>query len=128
MADRALVGNVADVKQVKQAKKTERLLALREQADLEHVLNTESGRRFVWRLLCRAGVFQTSFRQGQADYTAFLEGRREFGLMLMADITALNPDLYHRMAKEAKDLDEHPSPVPPADPKPVDTELEETES
>ena len=123
MAERAWVGNAADPQQVKKAKKLDRMRELREREDLEAILSTVGGRRFLWKQLCEAGVF--------SDYTGEVEGvyrflgRRSRGLALMLEIQALNPEYYHRMAKEAHDLDQVTKPpLPEDDSKP---ETEETE-
>jgi hypothetical protein len=125
MSERAWVGNAADPKQVKKAKQLDRQRAERERTDLESILSTVGGRRFLWKQLSDAGIFAISLRVGQPDLTAFNEGRRQQGLQLLMEIQALNPDYYHRMAKEAHDLNEQTKPESP-DEKPVD--IEETES
>lgn len=112
MTERAYVTNAADPQQVKKAKRLATLERERERADLDAVCQLERGRRFIWRLLCRAGVFQVSFCAGEPDRSAFLEGRREFGLQLMAEMAALNPELYHRMAREAHYLEQSLQPEP----------------
>lgn len=57
----------------------------------------------MWRTLTAAGVFRSSFVQGEPESTAYNEGRRSLGLSLMADINELDPVLYGRMGKEALD-------------------------
>jgi len=104
MPEKALVGNAADPEQVRRA--GERSLSFRQQElnDLAYVLSSRQGRRFLWRQLCEAGVFKSSFHQsGSVVY--FNEGRREVGLKLLADLTEVDPSMYHQMAQEAK-LDE----------------------
>lgn len=101
-----LIKNAADPQQLKRAGRIETQRAERDRADLQNVVSSEQGRRFVWKLLCESAVFQQSFVQGAADLTAFNEGRRRIGLGLMLDLAAIDPTLYHRMAKEAHDLEE----------------------
>jgi len=98
--------NAADPKQVKRARQHDKLALERDRTDLQHVLETQQGRRFLWKLLSDCGVFRLSFQYGDAQSTAFNEGRRGVGLALMVAIQDLDPTLYHRMAKEAHDLEQ----------------------
>jgi hypothetical protein len=68
--------------------------------DLRGILNSKTGRRFVWRLLERAGVYRTSFNNS-GSITAFNEGRRDVGLFLLNEIHEVAPDAYLTMLKEA---------------------------
>ena len=126
MTDRALVGNAADTKQVKKAKQIDRQRMLRERDDLKAILGTVSGRRFIWKQLCEAGVF--SDYTGDVEGTFRFLGRRSRGLALMAEIQAINPDYYHTMAKEAHDLDEQTKPATPDEAKQADANEEETDT
>lgn len=129
MSDRALVGNASDVKQVKKAKQYEKQKAEIERADLEGILGTVHGRRFVWKQLCDAGVFRLSFVPGSTDSTAFNEGRRNQGLALLLAVQSLDPTLYHTMAKEAQDFEQSFTVRPPEqDTKQHTAETEENES
>ena len=112
MSARTLVGNAADPAQVKRARQHEKHAIERERLDLATVLGSVQGRRFVWGLLCDAGVFRLSFTPGcEAQTAAFYEGKRSGGLALMVSINALDPMLYHRMAKEAHDLEQAYGPI-----------------
>lgn len=72
-------------------------------ADLKKLLDTEWGRRIVWRLLSRAGIYEISYNlDGPRDAVIFKEGRREIGLFLMAEIHAARPDAYMLMIEENK--------------------------
>ena len=68
--------------------------------DIGKALKSRSGRRMLWRLLEFAGVFHSTFST-DAMVMAFNEGKRAQGLMLLADIHAVDPDGYILMAKEA---------------------------
>jgi hypothetical protein len=73
-----------------------------EREDLQSVLDTPSGRRFVWhRVLGASGVFRSSFVAGAVDVTSFNEGSRNFGLILLADIMSQLPESFLLMQKEA---------------------------
>lgn len=72
--------------------------------DVQFVMNSREGRRFIWRLLERAGVFRTSFT-GNANQTAFNEGQRNQGLVTFNEVMTVCPDLYLKMAGEAEDAE-----------------------
>lgn len=70
--------------------------------DLVWLMGNKRGRRIVWRLLDRAGVFRLSFAGEATHQTAFNEGQRNEGLRLMALITEHAPDDYAAMLKDRK--------------------------
>lgn len=73
-----------------------------QQADesVRWLMADEKGRRFVRDQITRAGIYQTSMA-GTPEMTAFNEGRRNMGLMLLADVVRLAPEQYPRMQAEA---------------------------
>lgn len=77
----------------------EKLARETEEADLKWLMGSKRGRRVVWRLLDRAGVFRLSFNTN-AMQMAFAEGNRNEGLRTLAQIHALCPELYPVMVKE----------------------------
>lgn len=70
--------------------------------DLKWLMSNKRGRRFVFRVLERAGVWRLSFNTNALSM-AFNEGQRNEGLRLMANITAHCPDRYTEMLKESKE-------------------------
>jgi hypothetical protein len=64
-------------------------------------MKSRSGRRLMWRLLEMSGVFHSTFNC-DALIMAFQEGKRNQGLMLLADINQVDPQGYILMANEAK--------------------------
>ena len=70
-----------------------------EEADLKWLMGSKRGRRIVWRLLDRAGVFRLSFNTNSMAM-AFNEGNRNEGLRILAQIHTLCPELYPVMVKE----------------------------
>lgn len=54
--------------------------------DLASVMETEAGKRHIWRLLEQSGVYCQSFVPDNSHSTSFNEGRRSFGNRLLADI------------------------------------------
>ena len=95
------MANAADQRSVRKAKQRERQERDHELNDLRDVLSTRQGRRFVWKLLGMAGCFRLSFVYGEAETTAFNEGRRSLGLALMADVHEADAEKYVQMANEA---------------------------
>lgn len=69
--------------------------------DIRKIMTSRSGRRFMWRMLEIAGVFHASFNP-DALIMAYNEGTRKQGLVLLADIMAIELDKYILMANEAK--------------------------
>lgn len=70
--------------------------------DLKWLMSNKRGRRFIFRLLERAGVWRLSFNTN-ALTMAFNEGTRNEGLRLLAQVTAHCPDRYMEMLKESKE-------------------------
>lgn len=87
------------------AAEEERLAREREQNDLRWVMSSKQGRRFMWRLLSRAGLFQSSFNPDNA-VMAFNEGNRNAGLSQMNDIMEACPERYTDMLNEQKEAKE----------------------
>mgnify|MGYP000025237787 CR=1 FL=1 len=78
----------------------DRMAAEREAADIRWLMESEQGRRIVWRILNQSGVFRSSF-SSDALAMAFSEGNRNIGLQLMAQVHELCPDMYPEMVREA---------------------------
>lgn len=70
--------------------------------DAKWLMSNKRGRRFMARLLERAGVWRLSFNTN-ALTMAFNEGTRNEGLRLLAQITTHCPDRYTEMLKEGKE-------------------------
>lgn len=75
-----------------------RLAAQLEEDDFKWLMSNKRGRRIVWRLLERTGVYRSSFT-GNSE-TFFREGMRNVGLMLMAQINTICPGHYATMLQE----------------------------
>lgn len=73
--------------------------------DIKWLMGNKQGRRIVWRLLGRAGVYRTSFGGGDAQ-TNFNEGARNNGLLLLADVNTHAPEAYALMAAESRIKDQ----------------------
>lgn len=71
----------------------------RELHDIKTMMSEPMGRRFMWSLLGRAGVFLSCFTGNSTTF--FNEGKREIGLQYMHMINEACPELYHVMVTEA---------------------------
>ena len=71
----------------------------RELNDLRAIMQTESGRRFVWRLLSIADIYAPSFT-GNSE-TFYREGRRSIGLVIFKDLHLACYNEYRKMEDEA---------------------------
>lgn len=92
--------NAADEESVKTRKRKDEQVRDRELHDMRSVMDTVEGRRFVWRLLDRAGVFRTSFTGNSTTF--FNEGMRNMGLIVLADVQEACAHQYLVMMNEYK--------------------------
>ena len=92
--------NAADEEGVKSRKRKDESARDRELHDLRTLMQSIEGRRFIWRLLDRAGVFRTSFTGNSTTF--FNEGQRNMGLIVLADVHEACADKYILMMTEAK--------------------------
>jgi hypothetical protein len=92
------VKNAADPKQVKRSKKQAALADQQKRLDLESILKLPQGRRVMWRLLAKAGMFRSVWESNaKIHYNA---GRQDYGFWLWAEIEKSNPDYMLLMMKE----------------------------
>jgi hypothetical protein len=77
----------------------ERIARENEENDVKWLMSSKRGRRIVWRLMDRAGVFRSSFNTNSMSM-AFAEGNRNYGLQLLGIIHTQCPELYPVMMKE----------------------------
>lgn len=94
-----LVDKVDDPRQVQRGARLEARRRQREQDDLRMVLSTESGRRFMWRLISYCGVFES--RWDGSSRIHMTEGQRVVGLHLMDEILEADSSLMVMMQTEA---------------------------
>jgi hypothetical protein len=80
-----------------------RLAAEVEELDVKWLMGSKRGRRMLWRLLEKAGVFQLSFNTN-AMQMAFNEGNRNYGNRILDLINRATPELYAVMLKESNDV------------------------
>lgn len=66
--------------------------------DLRSVVSTPSGRRFLKRLLDRTAIYRSTFTGNSNSY--FIEGERNIGLFLVAELSAVGRDTYPKLLLE----------------------------
>ena len=92
-----------DIRSQERAKQDKELRAKlakdNEEADFKWLMSSKRGRRIVWRLLERAGVFRLSFNTNSMAM-AFAEGSKNEGLRTIGMIHTLCPELYPVMVRE----------------------------
>lgn len=66
--------------------------------DVKALMATESGRRFVARLMEVAGIYRCSFTGNSTTF--FNEGQRNVGIQIFADIQIACPEQYSKMLDE----------------------------
>ncbi|MFU8927761.1 hypothetical protein [Acinetobacter puyangensis] len=68
--------------------------------DLKSILATEHGKRFIQRILDRAGIHQPTYGSGGniSDF-AFMEGRREMGLFILGEVTQADNNAWIDMQR-----------------------------
>jgi hypothetical protein len=65
--------------------------------DISNIVQTESGKRFIWWLLSMSGVHLPSYT-GNSD-TYFNEGRRAIGLEILHRLVAYSPGTFEQMIR-----------------------------
>ena len=94
------VYDAGDRRHVERREKTAKTARLQRNEDFRWLMGDLRGRRFVWDLLAKAGLFRSSLGISP-ELTAFNEGRRDLGLAVLADMMRLCPGQYARMQAEA---------------------------
>ena len=69
--------------------------------DLESVMQTQHGRRVLYKLLEVAGLFDETFNVDSRVH-ARLCGMRTVGIWLQSELETANAELYQRMVKECR--------------------------
>ena len=94
--------NAADPQQVRFAERKERQKAQRYANGLRAVMSSPEGRLVMGELLERSGLWRTSWDPSARIH--FNEGRRNFGLELLADIQNVDEEAYLLMERERRAL------------------------
>lgn len=98
--EKAYVGNCADMRQVKEGGRKEKERRRQEIKDIKAIMAISEGRRFFWRLINEICHYDTISAQHSGSMTYLLEGERNVGRLVKADIYEANIDAYHLMERE----------------------------
>lgn len=92
----------ADAGEVEKAARTARQKEKQRKKDFEWVMNDPRGRRIVWAMLERAGIYRVGFLEARGEHAgmAFLDGQKNIGIELMHRCIAETPAHYALMVKE----------------------------
>jgi hypothetical protein len=74
------------------------LQSIYREEELRYIMESPVGRRFMYRLLRKSGIFGTSFTGNSTTF--FNEGARSIGLELFNDVHEECPALYLKMITE----------------------------
>lgn len=77
-----------------------------EAADLDTIMRSEAGRRFMYRMVFRIGLLQARSFDSSGQMMAYNEGRRAMALLLLSETQAVCPELWMEMLKERIALEE----------------------
>ncbi|MCC7304754.1 MAG: hypothetical protein IT558_00685 [Alphaproteobacteria bacterium] len=95
----------AEAKQETENDLLEKRQAIHEAEDFLWIMSDKRGRRFIWGVLERAGLFSQSF-DGTAEGTIFADGLKNEGRLIMGLIFAHCPGAFTQMILEReKDLE-----------------------
>ena len=67
--------------------------------DIIAVMGTEEGRRFVWKLLSKTGLFHSKFIE-KSLFMYWIAGRRDLGLEIFNELITACPELFWKMQAE----------------------------
>jgi hypothetical protein len=96
---RALVKNAGSEKQVKDAEIKQELSQDKEHNDLLFVLDTEQGRRVMWRILSHAGIYKSPYNHSGSVQNMNI-GMGEVARWLLAQIVNVDETKWLQMQSE----------------------------
>lgn len=94
--------NAGDRKDVRKAEKAARLSAVQRQSAVSGIMSVTGGRHWMHDVLVSCHCFATTFAI-DPHASAFNEGQRSIGLLLLADIMSASADNYVLMMREANE-------------------------
>lgn len=94
--------SATDPKQIRLARRLEQRRQVRLAAAIKSVMNTQEGRLMMWELLGTCGIFSSVWEaSAKIHYNA---GRQDVGHELLADLHAVDTNLYLLMEREMRAL------------------------
>ena len=71
--------------------------------DFKRLMETTFGRRIMYRMLVKAGIYTSSYSvEAPQHHIYFREGARNFGLWILGEVQQSSPSLYITMLEENK--------------------------
>lgn len=102
LEEQAVPYDASDPKAVNNARKRAARKRVENMSVLKTLMSTKAGREWVYNLLLRCHIYETSFVQGDMQATSFKEGERNIGLSVVSDLMDGCPKEYLVMCNEAK--------------------------
>ena len=96
----AFVGNAADEEQVKKGGKKADIKRRSELADITHVMMTEQGRRFIYRVINDLCHYDADDAMPSGSFTYKSLGERNIGRILKSDCLESSIELYQKSEQE----------------------------
>jgi hypothetical protein len=90
---------IRNEKDLKARKEEVKKNELNREADVRAVMDTVQGRRFVWDLLEKTGMFNSRFIE-KSLLMYWFAGRRDMGLEIFNELTTVCPDMFWKMQAE----------------------------
>lgn len=90
--------NTSTAEGVREQDEAEKFVRDGQVKDILFLMDSVQGRRFMWRLLSRCGVYRLSYT-GNSD-TYFREGERNIGLWVLAELARADQQLFLKMQLE----------------------------
>lgn len=91
--------NARNPKEIGSANELNKLRNNQEDMDLQAILSSEQGRRFLYRLLGMAGIYRNHFDADPGVMAANC-GASNLGLMVLSEMQRVDPESYVTMLKE----------------------------
>ena len=93
--------DISDERLVKDSEQKEKDLRKQQLNDIKTVLSNNSGRRLVWRLMERCGIFSSVYSE-TLPTMAYLSGQQDLGHFIMGEIVEADENLLLKMMKDNK--------------------------
>lgn len=98
MSDRPLVTNASNPRQIEKAQKRAAYNEQQRKEDMQKILATAEGRRYLWSLLGRCRVNESVMETSAKIY--YNSGQQDIGHSILADIVTARPEAYIQMMED----------------------------
>jgi len=108
MPDEELERKPFDANDPVQVEKAKRAAGRQRRADADivrKIMLTSEGRSWMYRKLVACHIYEPSFVPGSSDITAYREGERNVGNLLLQEVQLAAPQQYIEMVKEGNARD-----------------------